>query len=107
MHTCVDDSVLGNDTVLGGVCFNNFEFNSSHTTSYEESVALADGAVGCHKISEMFKKQFQKRTLEEIRLEVDFEQVATQPLDGVVKGEDMYPLSVLDVETLVNVDEIA
>jgi hypothetical protein len=47
-----------------------------------------------------------KHTLEEVRLEIDLEQVATQPLDGVVKGEDMYPLSILDVETLVNVDEI-
>jgi len=50
MHTRVDDSVLGNDTVLGGIGFNNFEFNSSHTSSHEESIPFADGAIGCRKI---------------------------------------------------------
>ena len=48
----------------------------------------------------------QKHTIEEVRLEINLEQVTTQTLNGVVKGKDVYPLSVLDIETLVNVDKI-
>jgi hypothetical protein len=87
---CMDHSVLGNDTVLGGVGFNDLELDGSHTSSYEESVTLANRAV----------------RIEEVRLQINFEQVTTQTLNGVVKGEDMYPLSVLDIETLVNIDKI-
>lgn len=58
MHTCVDDRVLGNDTVLCGIGFNDFEFNSSHTSSYEEGIALAHGTVGYDRINELFNKYY-------------------------------------------------
>ena len=45
-HTCMDNSVLGNNTVLGGVGFNDLELDGSPTSSYEESVTLANRAVG-------------------------------------------------------------
>jgi hypothetical protein len=46
-------------------------------------------------------------TFEEVGLEVDIEDVATQTLDRVIKGQDVDAFSVLDVEALVDIDEIA
>lgn len=48
-----------------------------------------------------------EHTLEEVRLEIDLKQITTQTFYGVIKGEDMYPLSVFDVEALMDVDDIA
>ena len=47
------------------------------------------------------------RTFQEVGLKIDVEDVATEALDGVIKGQDVYPLAVLDVQALVDVDEIA
>jgi hypothetical protein len=55
----VDDGVLSNDTVLGGIRLDNLELNTPRSSLGEESVALADGAV----------------SLEEVGLEEDVEDV--------------------------------
>ena len=48
-----------------------------------------------------------KRTLQEVRLEVDIEQVAAETLHGIVERKYVYSLAVLDVRTSVNVNDIA
>ena len=47
------------------------------------------------------------RTLEEVWLEVDVENVTAQAFNGIVEGENMYPLSVLDVQTCMHVHHVA
>ena len=44
-RTCVDNSVLGNYTVLRGIGVHNLELNCPHTTTDEESVVLPYGTV--------------------------------------------------------------
>ena len=46
-------------------------------------------------------------TFEEVRLEVDLEQVAGKTLDRVVEWEDVDTLAILDVQARVDVDNIA
>ena len=45
IRTSVDDGILGNDTVLGRIGFNDLELHSSHPTTNEEGVALADRSI--------------------------------------------------------------
>jgi hypothetical protein len=45
--------------------------------------------------------------LEEIRLDVYIENIATQTLDGVIEGKDVHSLAIFNVETLVNIHKIA
>ena len=47
------------------------------------------------------------RTFEEVGLEIDVKNVATETLDGVIKGQDVYTFAVFDVQALVDVDKIA
>jgi hypothetical protein len=42
----VDDSVLGDDAVLGRVRLNHLELDRAHAAADEEGVALADRPVG-------------------------------------------------------------
>lgn len=42
VRTGMDDGILGNDTVLGRVSFNDLEFHGPHPTTDEEGVTLAD-----------------------------------------------------------------
>ena len=49
----------------------------------------------------------RRRTLEEVWLEVDLEDVAAKPFDRVVKGKDVDPLAVFDVQARMHVDEVA
>jgi hypothetical protein len=79
------------DTVVGGVGFDDLELDRSHTTTDEEEIALADGSVG----------------LEEVRLEVDLEEVSGDALDGVVDGEDVDALSILDISAGVKRHDIS
>lgn len=46
------------------------------------------------------------RTFKEIWLEVDVENVSTQTLDRVIERKDVNTFAVLDIETLMHVDEI-
>ena len=45
-------------------------------------------------------------TLKEIWLEVNIEDVPAQTLNGVVEGEDVHALAVLDIQAGVDVDHI-
>lgn len=47
------------------------------------------------------------RTLEEVWFEVDIKDVSTKTFYRVIKRQDVDPLSVLDVETLVYIDEVS
>ena len=47
------------------------------------------------------------RTFEEVRFEINIEEVTAETLDGVVEGQDVDALAVLDIEALVHVNEIA
>ena len=44
-RTCVYDSILGNDTVLGRIGFYDLKLNSPHSTADEEGVTLADRSI--------------------------------------------------------------
>lgn len=46
------------------------------------------------------------RTLKEVGLQVDVEDIAAQTLDRIVEWQDVYALAILDVKTLVYVHEI-
>ena len=46
------------------------------------------------------------RTFEEVRFEINIEEVTAETLDGVVEWKDVHSFTVLDIEALVNVDEI-
>ncbi len=41
----MDDGILSDYTELGWICLDDLELDGTHTSSDEESVTLADGAV--------------------------------------------------------------
>ncbi|KAG1766301.1 hypothetical protein EDD22DRAFT_878536, partial [Suillus occidentalis] len=90
-QTGMDDSILGHYTEFGGFSLDNFEFHCPHAATNKECVALADRSI----------------CFEELGLEVDIEDVTTETFDGVVERQDVYPLAVLYVITLMDVDKIA
>ena len=45
--------------------------------------------------------------LEEIRLDVYIENIATQTLDRVIEWKDVYAAAIFNVETMVNIHKIA
>ena len=44
--TSVDDGILSDDTEFSWVSLDDLEFNGPHSTANEESVTLADRAIG-------------------------------------------------------------
>lgn len=79
------------NAVLCWVSLNDLELDGTHASADQEKIALADGSVG----------------LQEVWLQVDLEQVAGDTLDGVVYGENMDALSVLDVGAGVKGDNVS
>ena len=45
-------------------------------------------------------------TFEEVRFEINIEEVTAETLNGVVEWKNMHSFTVLDIETLVNVNKI-
>lgn len=68
----VDDGILGDDTILWGVDFDNLELHLSHATTNNEEVALSQRAV-------VFK---------EVVAEVGIEEVAGDALYGIGNGKN-------------------
>ena len=77
----VNDGVWRDDAARLRVGLDHLELDLAHATFAGEEVALVDGAVGLH----------------EVRLQEHLEQVARDALDGVVDGEPVNTLAVLDV----------
>lgn len=50
---------------------------------------------------------FFTRTLEEIRLEVDIEDVAAETLNRVIERQNMHPFTVFDIKALMDIDKVA
>jgi hypothetical protein len=50
--------------------------------------------------------QVKMRTLKEIRLDIDIENIATQTLNGVIEGQNVYALSIFNVKTLMDIDKV-
>ena len=69
----------------------NLEVDSSETATDNEGVALVDGSIG----------------LQEVGLQEDLEPVSGQAFDGVIDGQNMDPLPVLDVRTFRDRDDVA
>ena len=46
------------------------------------------------------------RTLKEIGLEIDIEDIAAQPLNRVIEWQNVYALSIFDVKTLMDIDKV-
>ena len=51
----MDDGVLRDDTKFGWICLHHFEFNSSHATTDEEGVSLANRSVGLSYDGSVFR----------------------------------------------------
>ncbi len=47
------------------------------------------------------------RTLKEIRLDIHIENIATQTLNRVVEWQNVYALSIFNVKTLMDINEVA
>jgi len=45
-------------------------------------------------------------TFKEIRLQVDFKDIPTQSLYRIVEWQDMNSFAILDIKTLMNIDEV-
>lgn len=86
----MDDCVRGDDAEGRGVAADHLELDRSHGAAHDEHVILVDGPV----------------RLQEVRLEECLEQVAGQSLDGVVKGQHVDALAVLDVRTGLDRDHV-
>ena len=87
----MDDGVLCDDTVFRRVSFNDLEFHCSHATTDEERVTLANRAV----------------SLEEIGLEVNLKDIATEPLNRVVERKYVNTFPVFNLLQRVDVDKVA
>jgi hypothetical protein len=83
--------VRSNDAILIRISLDNLELNGTHATAHKEEVVLPHGSVGFH----------------EVRLEENVKEVARNALNGVINGEDMDPLAVLDIGALVDGDDVA
>lgn len=90
ISVAVDDGFRSYDTIGRRLTAHNFELDGSHSTSHHEHVILVDGTVG-------FQKVWFKECLE---------QVAGQTFDGVVKGQNVNPLSILYVGTRLDRDDV-
>lgn len=80
-----DLRVRCHDRIRGRVGLHHFKLDRAHPSADQEGVSLADGPVG----------------LQEVRLEERIEEIARDALDGVVDGEDVDLLAVLDVGALM------
>ena len=65
----MNDCILSDDTVLGRIRLNDFEFHWPHAATHEESVTLSDRPV----------------SLQEVRLDVNLEDVAAETFNGIVE----------------------
>ena len=79
----MDNSIWGNDAVGCWIGIDNFEFDCSHGSLALEDVTLHHWAVG----------------LGEVWLQENVEKIARDALDRVVDWEHVNALSVLDVST--------
>jgi hypothetical protein len=67
--TDVDDGVLCDNTKLSGIRLNHFEFDGTHSAADKESISFSYWSI----------------RLQEVRLEVNFEKVSSEPFDRVVE----------------------
>lgn len=79
------------NTVVGGISLDDLELNSSHASTDQEEVPLADGSVG----------------LQEVGFEVNLEQVSSDALNSVVDREDVNAFAVFDISAGVKGDNIS
>lgn len=86
----VDHCVRGDNAEGRGIAADHLELDRSHGAAHNEHVILVNGPIG----------------LEEVRLEECLEQVAGQTLDGVVEGQHVDALAVLDVGTGLDGDDV-
>ena len=77
----VDDGIGSHDAVGARIGLHDLELHRMHGGADQEEVPLLDGPVG----------------LQEVGLEVNVEEVAADPLDGIVQGQDVDALPVRDV----------
>jgi len=82
---------LGYYAVFRWVGLYHLELDCSHATTDKESVALANGTIG----------------FEEIRFEVNIENISTKTLDRVVEWKNMDTFAIFDVKTLVYDSNVA
>lgn len=76
-------SIKTYNTIRLRISFNHLEFNSSHTATNKESIALADGSIG----------------FQEVGLEESFKEVTSQTFNSVINRQDMDTFTVFDIRT--------
>jgi len=87
----MDDCVWSNDAIRGWVGVDNFEFNSTHSTTSQKEISFPNRSV----------------CLQKVRLEKDVKQISGETLDSVVNGQHMDALSVGNIWARVDADNIA
>ena len=78
------------NAVRSRVTFNDFEFDSSHSSSYNKEIPLSDRAIG----------------FQEVRLEVNVKEIPSETFNGVINWEDVNASAVLDVSASMNRDDV-
>mmetsp|Transcript_57639 Transcript_57639/g.86952 ORF Transcript_57639/g.86952 Transcript_57639/m.86952 type:complete len:235 (+) Transcript_57639:1972-2676(+) len=86
-----DHCVRSNDAIVSWIRLHDLELNRPHSTADKEKVVLANGAVG----------------LEEVRLQEGLEKVSGHTLDGVIDGEHVDSLAVLDIRAGVHMHNVS
>src|SRR5271170_3932436 len=87
----VNDCILCNDTILGRIDLDDFEFHGPHTSTDGEQITLSDGSV----------------RFEEIWFEVDIEEGPSETFDCICDWEDGHTFRVFDVGTWVNGNNVS
>ena len=109
----MDKGVWGHDAEGGGLGLDHFELDSTHSTANDECVILVHRSKKkqkkndiisssiYNKISEKSTKKKRKSnkpvSLQEVGLEVDLEPISGESFNCVVDGQNVDPLSVLDI----------
>mmetsp|Transcript_26025 Transcript_26025/g.29787 ORF Transcript_26025/g.29787 Transcript_26025/m.29787 type:complete len:462 (-) Transcript_26025:596-1981(-) len=83
--------VGSNNTVFSRFGLDNLKFNRSETTSDQEQIALTDRSVGILEIGD----------------QVGAGQISSQAFDGVIDGQNVNSVTVGDISTRVNTDNIS
>lgn len=74
---------LAYNAIIGGIRLNDLEFHGSHATTDKEQITLANGSV----------------SVQEVWLQINFEQASGDALDGIINRKDVNALAVFDVGT--------
>jgi hypothetical protein len=104
----VDDGILGDDAVFGGIGLDDLELDGATGALGKESVALAHGAVRLKEVGLQEDLRRVSACAGPVRgRQRHIKDVTGQTLNAVVKGQDVYALAVFDVVAGVDISSVA